>query len=100
MIEAWYAGDWNKAEMVVRPVSMATIMNEVEGREMAKASVTTSPQLIRSVISMRVRRLTLSAKVPPIDPSKELSNKLIIVMMAIILALPVVCSTHKLKAIL
>jgi hypothetical protein len=65
-------------------------MNDVEDMEMAKASVTARPQLIKSVINIMVLRLIRSASVPPIDPRKELSNKLIIVIMAIILALPVV----------
>ncbi|MNZ80692.1 hypothetical protein D3C78_993350 [compost metagenome] len=69
---------------------MATIMNDVEDMEIANASVTARPQLIKSVINIMVLRLILSASVPPIDPSKELSNRLIIVIMAIILALPVV----------
>ncbi|MNV63279.1 hypothetical protein D3C71_1558630 [compost metagenome] len=69
---------------------MATIMNDVEDMEMVRASVTARPQLIKSVINIMVLRLILSASVPPIDPSKELSNRLIIVIMAIILALPVV----------
>ncbi|MNI66220.1 hypothetical protein D3C73_1217700 [compost metagenome] len=65
-------------------------MNEAEGTEITRARVTTSEQLIRSVNSIIFLRLVRSANVPPMDPSNELSNRLMIVSTATSLALPVV----------